>query len=160
MNHSKKQSVIDSLKSDFSNNHGSFLVEIKGMSVSELQALRKNVKKYGGAMKVAKNTLLSLASLEYPYLEQLRPYFKNQIAIIFSKEVSPEIASTLCKTSEENEKFKILAGCLDNNIVTRDKIKFLSSIGSREVVLARLAGLLKSPMIKIAWVLQEVSKNK
>lgn len=160
MNHREKQSVIESLKNDFKNNKGSFLVEIKGMTVAQLQVVRRNIKKQGGSMKIAKNTLLALASSENSHLEQLKPYFKNQIAIIFSPEESPEIAQAICKTSVENEKFKILVGCLSNEIIQTSKIKFFGSIGSKELVLSRLAGILQSPMIKIAWLLQEVSKNK
>lgn len=130
------------------------------MTVAQIQAIRKEIRKQGGSMKIAKNTLLTIAASDYPHLEQLQPYFKNQIAIIFSKEESPEIAQAISKTSEENAKFKVLVGCLGNMIISTDKIKAFGNIGSRELVLARLAGVIKAPLVKIAWLLQEVSKNK
>ena len=47
---------------------------------------------------------------------------------------------------------------IDQKVITKDEIIFYASMPTRDVLYARLAGALISPMAKLAWVLKEMSE--
>ena len=99
MNRQEKQSVVESLKKDFSQNQASFVVGVKGMTVEELRSLRKGVAAHGGKIQVIKNTLMKVAVKDIQGLSDLSPYFKEQVALVFASNEAPAIAKALINFS-------------------------------------------------------------
>ncbi len=153
MNRQEKQLVIDSLKKSFSENSGSFLVGIKGMTVEELRTLRKGVVSQGGQLQVIKNTLMKVAVKDMPGLSDLTPYFKDQIALVFASKEVPAVAKVLCGYSENNEKLTVVAGCLDLKLWLKVACKYWQHYHPREVLLAQVCGNMKAPINKFVSVL-------
>ena len=153
MNRQEKQLVIDSLKKSFSENSGSFLVGIKGMTVEELRTLRKGVVSQGGQLQVIKNTLMKVAVKDMPGLSDLTPYFKDQVALVFASKEVPAVAKVLCGYSENNEKLTVVAGCLDAKVMAKNGVQILATLPSREVLLAQVCGNMKAPISQFVSVL-------
>ncbi|MCL4360746.1 50S ribosomal protein L10 [Candidatus Dependentiae bacterium] len=153
MNRQDKEIAIKSLKKNFETVNGSFLVGIKGMTVEDTLVLRKNLRTQGGSMHVAKNTLMKIAAKGVPGFEDLIPYFKEQVAIIFAENDVPSVAKIVAKTAEDNEKFVIVAGCFEHKAASKDQVVFVASLPSREVLVAQLAGTLKAPISTLAYQL-------
>ena len=62
MTKAKKAEVIDSLTSSFSELGAAIAVcDYKGLTVSELESIRKDVRAIGGKTQVVKNTLANIA---------------------------------------------------------------------------------------------------
>lgn len=171
MNRQEKQHIIDSLKHDFQNAQASFIVNIQGLTVSALQQLRRQVYAKEGHVIVAKNTLLIKATDGMEGYDGLQPYFKDQIAIVFTNNQAPAVAKILAQATKEHEKLKLKAGTLDARVISFEQIEFLASLPSREVLLGRLAGTLQAPIvnyvrilnqliIRLLWVLNEIEKKK
>ena len=68
MNRHEKESSIASLKEQFSKSQATFVVSYKGLTVMQLQKLRRAVRAEGGALQVAKTTLMTPLSLMRSHL--------------------------------------------------------------------------------------------
>jgi len=156
MNRQKKQSIIDSLKTDFTSSPAAFLVGVQGLTVREMQLLRTGLRKEGGKLLVAKNTFARLATDALPGAKELHPYFKSQVAVVFAAQESSAVAKVLCGYEREHAKFSIIAGCLESQFIDQSMVKFLGSLPPREIVAAQLCGALKAPIAKHVFVLNQL----
>ena len=171
MNRQDKTHAIETLKQEFLSNNAAFLVGMQGMTVAQVEYLRKEVRKKGGRVQVAKNSLMGLATKELAGVQALDPYFKNQIAVIFINNDVSGVAKLICDYSQENERLKIVAGCFESRVIDQDMVKFLGSLPPKEILLAQLCGVLKAPMaqsvgllnqliVRLLWVLKQASEKQ
>jgi large subunit ribosomal protein L10 len=171
MNRNEKQSVIEAMKQEFQESQASFLVAVKGLTVGEVQKFRKGLYEKGGSLKVAKNTLLKRATADLPGLDELSPYFKEQIAIVFAKNETPAVAKFIAESSKENERLKIIIGALNKKVITKAQIESLAALPPREVLLAQVCGTLNAPIVgfvsllnqlvvRLLWVLKKIEEKK
>lgn len=160
MNRQEKMQSIATLKESFSGSKATFLVSYKGLSVGQLQKLRRSLQEKGGELIVAKTTLMKRAVKGIAGVDTLAPYFKEQVALIFTSKEAPLVAKILRDFSKENEKLGIVAGCMDSNFLTGDLVVKIASLPSREVLLAQLCGTLKAPIAKLAVALNMIAQKK
>lgn len=156
MNRQQKQVSIESFKQSLSSNQGSFVIGIKGMTVDEVQQLRRGVAQKGGSVKVVKNTLMKLAVKDLANAQELAPYFKDQIAIVFAEQDVPGIAKVLFETSNANEKLKLVAGCFESRLISKEQIKDIAKLPAKEVLYARLCGVLNAPVTRFAGLMNQL----
>ncbi len=129
-------------------------------------------------IKVIKNTLLKIA-LEEKGFNNLSPKIRGAIVINYTKKDPIALAKKLNEFINNLKKEKnikedipeILFGIFENRIISKEDIKRLSQLPSREVLLGQLAGTLKAPVAKLAstlnsiilkllWALQAVKDKK
>ncbi len=158
MNRQEKDTIIQSVKEKFRDSKSSFIVGVQGMTVSAVQELRKNLRSKGGSLRVAKNTLLKLAVQGSP-IENLVPYFKDQIAVVFVKDDIAGVAKILNKVSKDNEKLTLIVGTIDETIIDKSKISLLASLPAENVIKAQLCSALKGPMFRFVNVLNQVQSR-
>lgn len=156
MNRQEKQLVVDVLKNEFADSKAAFLVGVQGLSVEQMHLLRKELYKQGSELKVAKNTLLKIATQDVPSMQKLSPYFKQQVGVVFAKNDFAAVAKILCDKAKENSKLQLITSCVDADLMD---IKVLAALGSREMQVARLCGLLKTNIARLAVVLKAVSER-
>lgn len=159
MNRQEKNKVIDSLKGQFAGNPASFLIGVQGLTAEQTLALRKGVRQNGGTINVAKNTLLKLAVKDANTVADLAPYFKQQIAVVFAQD-GLSIAKILCNFAKENEKLQVIAGLFEERVITANEVQAIASLPSKEVLIARICGSLKSPVARIARVCKHISEQQ
>jgi large subunit ribosomal protein L10 len=90
----------------------------------------------------------------------LIPYFKDQVGIVFLDKQDPAIIKFLYDFSKDNEALKMVAGSLESKLVDASTLKVLATLPSREVLLAQVCGVIKAPVAKLAFVLQQISNKK
>lgn len=149
MNRQEKDLLINELKKDFKESKASFLVNYKGLSVANLQSLRKELKLKNGEFKVAKTRLVKLAIQDLPSYKPLAPFLKEQLAVVFSKNDPSMIAKTLNDFAKEKVQFQIVIGSVESQIVDKDGILAIASLPSREILLAQLCGTLNAPISRL-----------
>ena len=93
--------------------------------------------------RVAKNSLVKIASKETPY-EALVDYFKGPTAIIFSKDPIAGI-KVVKKYADENEKFKVVKASLSQKIIDEEEFIQLSKLSSLEDLRSEIASYLLAP---------------
>lgn len=160
MNREEKSQEISALKQQFTDSPGSIIVGYKGLSVNQLQKLRRGIRQNGGNFKVAKARLMRIAAENIESAQPLLPYFKDQVGIVFYEGQVPSVLKFLHTFSKENESFKLVAGSLESKLVEAPVLVQLANLPAREVLLARLCGVLKAPISKLAFVLQQISAKK
>lgn len=160
MNRQEKSQLVTALKDQFSQNAGSVLVSYKGLTVNQLQKLRRGVRQSGGNFKVTKARLMKLAAQEIESAQPLIPYFKEQVGLVFMEKQDPVVIKFLHTFSKDNEALKLVAGSLESKLVDASTLIRLASLPSREVLLAQACGIMKAPITKLAFVLQQISNKK
>ncbi|HSW73653.1 MAG TPA: 50S ribosomal protein L10 [Candidatus Limnocylindria bacterium] len=170
MNRQQKAEMVTSLRDSFSKSNASFIIGFQGMTVRQMQSLRSQLRKNGGSLKVTKARLMKHAAKDVD-AEQLLPYLKNQIGIIFTTGEAPAIAKVLYDFSKENEALKLVAGKLDALFLDGASIVRIASLPSREVLLAQACGTIKAPLagmvtvlnamtLKLLWTLKQIEAQK
>lgn len=161
LNRQQKMEVVSDLKSKFSTSKGVFLVDYKGLTVSQLQNLRKTLRAEKASLRVAKARLMKIAAQESNVIKDFSDNFKNQVGLIFFSNEIPLIAKKVIEFTKSNEGLKVVVGCENSKLLTEQEIKFLASLPSREVLLAHLVGTLQAPLSMLVRILQAVlEKNQ
>ncbi len=156
MNRQEKEMLVQDLRGRFSDSQAAFLVGVQGLTVAQMQQLRRSVRAKDGSMLVAKNTLLDLAAAEVDGVADLRPHFRSQLAIVFAKSDVPGIAKVLFDASKEFEKLEASAGYFEGAVLTKQKIEFLATLPPREVLLAQVCAGIQAPISGFASVLHQM----
>lgn len=173
MNRQQKESVVESLQKNFLANKGTFFVNYSGLTVAQMQQLRKGLREKGGSLKIAKMRLVKRALVDVEGIEELLPYCKNQLGVVFAydaNEVSG-IAKALNDFAKKNEALGLVVGCIDAQLLDKTAISRIASLPSREVLLAQLCGTLNAPitslvfglnsiLVKLVVALKEIEKQK
>lgn len=156
MNRQQKEAMISLLKDGFVDSSASFIVNVNGLTVEQLESLREKVRQEGGKVQVAKVRLMKRALENSEYAQELEPYLKKQIALVFAHKEAPAIAKVICGFAKEHEAFSIVAGCMESSVFGQDAIKKIASLPPREVLLAQLAATLNAPMSGLVVSLHQV----
>lgn len=152
MNRQEKEQMVKILKQEFDNAKASFVIEYKGLNVSQITDLRKRLRKNSGQLQVAKITLLKRA-LESSDVSPLASILENQIAVVFAQQEPPAVAKILSEFSKEFEHVKIIGGSFESTLLTQEQVEAFALLPSREVLLAKLCGTLQAPITGFVYVL-------
>lgn len=159
MNRQEKEQVIDSLKHDFASSPAAFVIAYQGLDVSELTHLRHALREKGGSCKIAKVTLIRRGIEEVPSAKSLEPYVKDQVALVFAHKEPVSVAKVLYDFSKEHEKLKLVAGCVESQLLDKKAISTLATLPSKEVMLGQICGLVQAPASGIASSLNAVMRQ-
>ena len=143
-----KQAAIAELTESFSSSSAAVLTEYRGLTVEELQELRRSLGE-GARYRVAKNTLARRAA-DAAGVKGLEGLFSGPTAITFIEGDPVEAAKGLRDFAKDHEALVIKGGVMDGAVLTVDEIKRLADLESREVLLAKIAGALKGNLQKAA----------
>lgn len=171
MNRHQKESVVSQLRDKFSNSEATFLVGYKGLQVRQLENLRSELREKGGNLKVTKARLMKLSVEGMSGTEDLQPYFKDQVGLVFASRDAASVAKMLHDFSKKNEAFTLVVGCLENKVLNKDDVVRIASLPSREVLLGMACGAMIAPvrnlavgmnavMLKFAWALKKLEEQK
>jgi large subunit ribosomal protein L10 len=122
-----------------------------GLTVAQMQNLRRQMKQAGASVRVAKNRLAKIA-LEGTDVAAIAPLLKGPTVIAFSGDpvAAPKVAVDFAKA---NEQFVILGGSMGKTALDPNGVKALASLPSLDELRAKLVGLIQAPATKIAQVL-------
>jgi large subunit ribosomal protein L10 len=149
---SEKNIFVQKLKDELSNSSTVIVAHYDGLSVPEIDSLRKEMRENGAKFKVTKNRLTKIALADTPY-ESITDLFVGPTAIAYSSDpVAPAKVSVNFEKKLEN--FKIIGGSYDGEKIDLAKINFLATLPSLDQTRAILLGLVNSPAQKIASVIQ------
>lgn len=152
MDRTEKQELVAKLRKLFEDSESIVIAHYSGMTVVQLEALRKRMREAGAGFKVSKNRLTRLA-LEGTDFQGLQDLFKGPTAIAYSKDpVAPaKVAVEFAKT---NDKLIVVGGGMGKQVLDVNAVKALASLPSLDELRGKLVGLLVAPATKIAGVVQ------
>ncbi len=156
MTKAKKAEVLSQLKEAFANTTAVVICDYKGLSVGELEELRRAAKAKEVSVQVIKNTLAKLA-LEEAGMSGVE--IKDTNIFVWSDDViaAAKVASDFAK---KNDKFVIKAGYLDKEAADVAKIEAFAKLPGREELLGMLAATWMAPITNFTIGLDALRKKK
>lgn len=158
INRQKKAECIQSLKSDFSAAKATFLVNVRGLTVSQMQTLRSDVRRQGGALKVAKMTLVRRA-VDGLEVANLAPFLKGQLAVVFTAGESPALAKLLNDFAQKHKALQLVAGSLDSLVIGKEEVIHLAALPSKDVMRAQALAAIQASMAAYVRLLSMVMQQ-
>ncbi len=149
----KKISEVEALTERFKNAQVAIMADYRGLNAVETENLRTKVREAGFELRVCKNRLMKLA-IEASGGEKLNGVLTGPTIVAFGVEDPVAPAKVLTEFAKSNDKLKIKGGLLEGKSVTPETIEQLAKMPSREELLARLLGDLKSPITRLATVIE------
>ena len=158
-NRALKEAKVAEIKEKLEKSKAVVLSKYQGLTVEEDTTLRKNLREAGVEYKVYKNTLVTLAAKELG-LEGIVEYLEGPVSIAFSYEDVTVGARILNDFAKDHKKLELKAGIVEGEVYDEAKIKQLATIPSKEVLIAKLLGSIKSPISSFARVLSAIADSK
>ena len=146
----EKKETVAALNAAFRATNVVVVAHYSGLTVVQMQILRKQMKQAGASVKVAKNRLAKIA-LEGTDVASIAPLLTGPTVIAFSGDpvAAPKVAVDFAKT---NEQFVILGGSMGKTALNLDGVKALAALPSLDELRAKIVGLIQAPATKIAQV--------
>ena len=144
-----KAELVSELKERIGASDALLLTEYRGLSVSDIMALRRSLAEGGTGFAVVKNTLMRRAAAESG-MDALEALLAGPSAIAF---VSGDPVSAAKKVVEAAKKFPtlVLKGAyMDGKVLSADEARSLAELEPRDVMLSKVAGLLKGEISRAA----------
>lgn len=146
-----KQAAVAEIAEAFSESAGAVLTEYRGLTVKELQDLRRSLGANAN-YAVVKNTLAKLAANEAG-ITGFDDLLTGPTAIAFIKGDVVEAAKGLRDFAKANPTLVIKGGVLDGNLLDANEIAKLADLESREVLLGKLAGAMLASLSQAVYLL-------
>jgi large subunit ribosomal protein L10 len=134
------------------------LTKYIGLSVSELDELRRDIREANGNFHIVKNTLMKIA-FENADLEYDEDLFIGDTAIGYASENMPGLAKALVDFAEESEYLQMKTGYFNGERVSIDDIKRLAEVPPLPVLRSQLLSALLAPATKLASTLSEPGRQ-
>jgi large subunit ribosomal protein L10 len=134
---------VEAIKGRLDGSVAALLTEYRGLKVAELGELRASLRGSSTEYRVLKNTLTSIAVREAGY-EELVGLLQGPTAVAFVHGDPVQAAKDLAEFARTHPALIVKGGVMDGKVLGADEVRRLATLESREVLLARLAGLLQA----------------
>jgi len=158
LNRNEKAAVVADVSAQVARSQTLALAEYRGLTVEHLNKLRVDARAKGVYLHVLKNTLARRAVAGTPF-EVAQGAMVGPLIYGFSED-AVAAAKVIADFAKTNDKLVIKGGAFAGKALDVDGVKALAAIPSREVLLSQVAGLLKSPIQRLAGVLAAVVEKK
>ena len=139
------------MSTQFEKSEAVIVTHYQGLTVSQLDELRKRMREHGIIFKITKNRITKLA-LEKTKCKDISNLFTGPTAVAMSEDAITS-AKILTKFSKENENLKILGGIMGNDILDVAGVQNVATLPTLDEARAKIVGILRSPAQKIASIL-------
>lgn len=128
--------------------------EYSGLTVGQLTQLRKNARQSGVYMRVVRNTLARRA-LEGTSFACIQEKLVGPLVLAFSQEDPGAAARVIKAFAKDNDKLKVMALAIDNQLLPPEGLNTLASLPTRDEAIAQLMSVMLAPMTKFVRTLAE-----
>lgn len=148
MDRAGKEELVSTLNTVFKNAGVVVVAHYSGLTVAQMQKLRKEMKQAGATVRVAKNRLVKIA-LDGTDVASIAGLMKGPTILAYSADpvAAPKVATEFAKA---NEKFVVLGGAMGKTALDANGVKALATMPSLDELRAKLVGLIQAPATKIA----------
>ena len=157
MPNAEKTEKVTALKERIEGSTALLLTEYRGLTVHDATELRRSLAEEA-RFAVVKNTLMALAASEAG-IEDLEAMLAGPTAVAF---VDGDVVAAAKRVVDASKKFPALVlkgGYMDGRVLSAADAQSLATLESREVMLSKIAGLLKMEMSRAASMFQAVQSR-
>jgi large subunit ribosomal protein L10 len=135
------------------------LVNYQGITVEQDTELRKTLRKNNVDYKVYKNTMVVRAAKELG-IEGLEGYLEGPVSFAFGYDDETTAAKLVADFIKSSKKLEIKGGYVDGKVYDANTMNQLALIPSKEVLIAKFLGSIKSPISNFVYLLSAVAESK
>ena len=154
-----KKEEVSKLAEQMKNAKLILLTDYRGINVSDVTALRAEIRNIGAEYKVIKNNITRRALAECG-IEGLDEQLEGPTAVIMTSEDYLEPTKVIYNFTKNNDYYKIKGGVVDGKVMIAEEIITLAKLPSRQELLSMLAGGLLANISKFAVALDQVKIQK
>jgi large subunit ribosomal protein L10 len=158
LNRNEKAAVVADVSAQVARSQTLALAEYRGLTVEHLNKLRVDARAKGVYLHVLKNTLARRAVSGTPF-EVAAEAMSGPLIYGFSED-AVAAAKVIADFAKGNDKLVIKAGAHAGKALDVNGVKALAAIPSKEVLLSQIAGLLKSPVQRMAAVVAALAAKR
>ena len=158
MNRTEKTDAIAQMTEALGSAPHAFLIDFQGISVPDVTELRRQIRATGSEYVVVKNTLALRAIKDAP-IGALSEHFTGMTAVAWSKTDIVQLAKVLHQFGKTNPKIKVKAALVEGRPVPAAALESLASLPTRPELVARLLGLMQSPVRRLVTVLSSPQRK-
>lgn len=151
-----KQEAVDVIAGKLRESVSTVVVDYRGLNVSQVTELRKQLREAGIEFQVLKNSLVRRATAAAE-LSELDAVLTGPTAIAFGTEDVVTPAKILNDFAKANEALELKGGVVEGRVVGADELKALASLPSREGLLSMLLSVLQAPVRNFALAVKAVA---
>ena len=151
MNKEQKTNYIKEMETQFQNNEAVMVTHYQGLTMSQLDELRSQMREHGIKFTITKNRITKIA-LEKTKCKELSNLFTGATAVAFSNDaiISARILSKFAKT---NESLKLLGGIMGNEVLDQAAVQNVANLPTLDEARANIVGILATPASKLVSIL-------
>lgn len=131
----------------------------KGLSVGEMGALKKDLRTVNSEYLVEKKTLLDKALKEVKSEVDIFQY-QGSLGAVFGYEDEQSVAKSVYNFARKHPALKYFGAIQAGRFMDFAELTEFAKLPSKEVMIARLLGMMKYPLSALAMVLDQISKKK
>lgn len=149
----QKEQELAYLQDKFAESKGAVFAKYMGLTVAELQELRRSLRAEGNELVVAKKNLLGLMLEKKGLSKESLNHVDSGVAVVFGyqDEVSP--AKVLATFAKKHEPVGFFGGVLEGSFISAEQVTALSKLPSRVELLGQVVGTIKAPVTGFVNVL-------
>jgi large subunit ribosomal protein L10 len=158
MPRAEKEAKVREIAGELEGSEAAILAGYRGLTVQDAAELRGALLEVETRFSVVKNSLGMLAVKEAGH-EDLAAFFDGPTALAFVKGDPVPAAKRLVEQAKRFPVIEIRGGFAEGRVLSADEIRTLAALDTREVMLAKIAGLGKMQMSKAAWMFQALQSK-
>lgn len=154
-----KKQHVDVISDQLKNSVSTVLVDYRGLSVSEMTELRKQLREAGVEFKVYKNTMTRRAA-EQAELAEINEFLTGPNALAFSNEDVIAPAKIINNFAKDHEALEIKAGIIEGTFTPAEDVKAIATLPNKDGLVSMLLSVLQAPVRNFAYAVKAVGEEK
>jgi len=154
----QKAIAIDLLTESLNGANLAVLTDYRGLTVTDLQNFRTALRPHGAEFHVAKNTFTRIAA-ERVGIDGLEPFLEGPLGLVISNGDIVATSKAVADFARTSRILTIKGGVLEKRVIKAADVEALATLPSREVLQAKLLGLMISPLARTVGVLSGPSRS-
>jgi large subunit ribosomal protein L10 len=145
MNRDQKVAVVDEIAGELEQAGAVFAVDYRGISVSDVAALRAKLREADAVFRIVKNSLTERAA-DKAGAAELKELLDGPTALTFVTGDPALAAKALNDTARALQLLEFKGGLMDGNPLSADEIRSLARLPARDVLHGQLVGTIAAPL--------------
>lgn len=159
MNKAEKAEIIARVAEKLKDATGLYLVNYHGITVEEINELRREFRKANVEYRVVKNTLTKLAIDKINRFEKAKNFLVGMTGLAIPKEDPVVPAKIIKKFKEKYNKLDLKACYIETSFYDGSKLDELASLPSKPEIIAGIIGGIQSPLSGIVGAISGVMRD-
>ena len=151
MNKEQKKNYISEMTTQFEKSKAVMVTHYQGLTMTQLDELRAQMREHGIIFKITKNRITKLA-LEKTTCKDLTNLFTGPTAVAFGEDAIMS-ARILSKFAKDNQNLKLIGGIMNDEILDQAGVQNVANLPTLDEARANIVGILNASASKLISIL-------